>query len=95
MDPLTKPLEKNYREATVFLRYPRFLHFLYAKCFGYFWLACPQCGRMFGGQERHGPGIQLTRNEGRMTCNHPQCVKSLEHKLARSIFLGYETPKES
>lgn len=30
---------------------PRFLHQLYAWLFGYFWLPCPRCGRMFGGHE--------------------------------------------
>lgn len=29
----------------------RRLHRLYAWLFGYFWLPCPICGRMFGGHE--------------------------------------------
>jgi len=29
----------------------RLLHKLYAKIFGYFWLPCPVCGKMFGGHE--------------------------------------------
>lgn len=29
----------------------RFVHFVYAMLFGYFWLPCPKCGRMFGGHQ--------------------------------------------
>lgn len=29
----------------------RLLHKLYAHLFGYFWLSCPICGKMFGGHE--------------------------------------------
>lgn len=29
----------------------KFLHMLYAKMFGYFWLPCPKCGEMFGGHQ--------------------------------------------
>ena len=30
---------------------PRWAHFLYARSMGYFWDACPLCGRHFGGHE--------------------------------------------
>ena len=30
---------------------PRFMHQFYAFLFSYFWIACPCCGRMFGGHE--------------------------------------------
>lgn len=30
---------------------PRFLHHIYAKALGYFWLPCPLCGEHFGGHE--------------------------------------------
>jgi hypothetical protein len=33
---------------------PRFLHRAYAWLWGYFWLPCPACGRMFGGHETGG-----------------------------------------
>ena len=33
------------------VKLPRSLHKLYAHVFGYFWLPCPLCGRMFGGHE--------------------------------------------
>lgn len=29
----------------------RWIHWLWAKAFGYFWLPCPACGKMFGGHE--------------------------------------------
>lgn len=34
------------------MKLPRFLHCIYAFCFGYFWLPCSICGRYFGGHER-------------------------------------------
>ena len=37
-------------ESTLMI-YPRFLARFYAWMLGYFWLPCPKCGRMFGGQE--------------------------------------------
>lgn len=30
---------------------PRWAHRAYAKLFGYFWVPCPLCGRMYGGHE--------------------------------------------
>ena len=32
-------------------RQPRWLAHAHAVAFGYFWLPCPTCGRMFGGNE--------------------------------------------
>lgn len=29
----------------------RFFNKIYAHMFGYFWLSCPKCGKMFGGHE--------------------------------------------
>lgn len=43
---------------------------------GYFWLPCPNCGRMFGGQEgKHGEVLwnrDLAGN-GLITCADPVC----------------------
>ena len=39
---------------------PRFLHRLYANVMGYFWLPCPNCGRMFGGHEFSGGCVYLS-----------------------------------
>jgi len=33
------------------VRRPRWLHRLYARVFGYFWLPCPLCLKPFGGHE--------------------------------------------
>lgn len=33
------------------MRAPRWVHRLYARTFGYFWLPCPLCGRMSVGHE--------------------------------------------
>lgn len=57
----------------------RKLHQLYARVFGYFWLPCPLCSRMFGGHETgtthiayiHDNGVRVTKvtckrhNDGR------------------------------
>lgn len=46
-------------------RLPRWLHRVYAAIAGYFWTACPTCGCMFGGHERHGSATR----EGHLTCS--------------------------
>lgn len=43
---------------------------------GYFWLPCPNCGRMFGGQEsRSGSTLWDATNPSRfrLTCPDPVC----------------------
>lgn len=51
--------------------WPRFVHWVYAKLNGYFWMPCPRCGRGFGGHE-NGKGCDLdTPATGRCTC--PRC----------------------
>lgn len=52
----------------------RFLHKLYAKFFGYFWLPCPLCGRYFGGHEWKYT-FMLNLGEGKGICNNPECIK--------------------
>lgn len=52
------------------------LHRLYAWMFGYFWLPCPVCGRMFGGHEiAHRFTAALLGEDGRscIVCPDPQC----------------------
>lgn len=55
---------------------PRWLHKLYAKMFGYFWLPCPVCGKPFGGHEHvwtevlEGDGD--APSNGRIVCSY-QC----------------------
>lgn len=43
------------------LRFPRWLHRLYARAFGYFWLPCDLCGTMSGGHEWKGLACYLRR----------------------------------
>lgn len=51
---------------------PRWIHNLWAKLNGYFWLACPVCGRMFGGHEvRHAVALI---DAGQCVCPDPQCI---------------------
>jgi C4-type Zn-finger protein len=53
---------------------PRWMHKAYAFAFGYFWLPCPVCGRMFGGHERpYGSVPHPTEpHTRRITC--PNCA---------------------
>lgn len=50
---------------------PRAHHELYALVYGFFWTACPNCGRMFGGHEEP-TGVWWTHpGGGKCTC--PEC----------------------
>lgn len=43
---------------------------------GYFWLSCPNCGRMFGGQESKHGEVLWNRDllgKGLITCANPVC----------------------
>jgi hypothetical protein len=78
-------------------RGPRWYHYIKAHLGGYFWLACPNCGRMFGGHERLPPGRGpvLLRNrigEGQGTCGNPECAKEVEARN-ESNFPNYSTQK--
>ena len=46
----------------------RYFNMIYAKLFGYFWIACPRCGRMFGGHECGTDTIWDTYSSGRICC---------------------------
>lgn len=43
----------------------RLLHKIYAMIFGYYWLPCIKCGKMFGGHEKHG---EIVWESGRRCC---------------------------
>lgn len=53
----------------------RTLNRIYAWLFGYFWLPCPVCHRMFGGHEA-GFGALIAEDErsARGVCDDPQCT---------------------
>lgn len=53
----------------------RTLHKWYAAIFGYFWVACPNCGRMFGGHEKW----HFNRDGERVWC--PKCDPNLPASL--------------
>ena len=55
----------------------RFLNWLYAFIFGYFWLPCPLCGKNFGGHESHG---MLMTSYGGGVCVCYNC-KEIAEKL--------------
>lgn len=48
---------------------PRWVHAFYALLAGYFWLPCPNCGRLFGGHERPGGAIYVGGGVSKMTCS--------------------------
>jgi hypothetical protein len=51
------------------LRKPRFIQQAYAYVFGYFWLPCPICRRMFGGHEiAEGEILMDSWNGGSSVC---------------------------
>ena len=53
-DPLAQARMRVHRTGDLMARQsllPRWLHRLYARFLGYFWLPCPICGRCFGGHE--------------------------------------------
>ena len=57
---------------------PRWMHKLYAKALGYFWLSCPRCGAMFGGHQigdrpTHMGEFDPTRHY-KITC--PHCARA-------------------
>lgn len=60
----------------------RWIEHLRATLGGYFWLPCPNCGRMFSGRESHQT-LWIDVGSGRCTCNHPICVAQVDEKNAR------------
>jgi len=50
---------------------PRWLHRVYARVMNYFWLPCPQCGRMYGGHEAN-PNYRTVDS----LCVCPTCVQA-------------------
>lgn len=58
---------------TIRIPLPRWLHRLWARLWGFYWLPCPVCGRMYGGHETNafGHSIKIADGTWRMTC--PLC----------------------
>lgn len=54
---------------------------LRAEAGGYFWLPCPNCGRMFAGYEC-GSTLwdEVDPVRGKMTCNDPECMEEVERR---------------
>jgi len=63
---------------------PRWMHRLYAKFRGYFWLPCPICGRPFGGHEKGGTLLRDVFN-GWMVCRG--CTDEAERRNRRNGFI--------
>ena len=63
----------------------KFLKRLYAWVFGYFWLPCPVCKKMFGGFETSNVGLWESPGYGKCVCKN--CVEKA-HELNMANF-GY------
>jgi hypothetical protein len=63
---------KQLTEAMI----PRSFHQAYAWLFGYFWLPCPLCDRMFGGHECGEMSVQRPPSGTRwIACNRHLCTE--------------------
>ncbi len=62
------------------MRKPRWMSHLYATIHAYFWLPCPNCGRMYGGHENHGPTLFTDMGSGSTTCGEPVCAAHVEDR---------------
>ena len=61
----------------------RLLHRLYARFFGYFWLPCPACGKMFGGHETGSRAVRIGGSDC-LTCGCCDYLPlSFDESLAR------------
>lgn len=51
---------------------PRWIHHVWARVFGWFWLPCPECSRPFGGHEvvRHGVSKYMPDGSHLLVCKH-------------------------
>ena len=62
------------------------IHHLWAHMWGYFWLPCPNCGRMFGGHEvGEHEIIRMWSDYGLATCSNPECVKEVKDRNMRLL----------
>ncbi len=70
---------------------PRWVDRLYAAAFGFFWLPCPVCGRMFGGHEVTIECEALVSDDGKtaqVVCPDPACsVEARARNLKRGFAL--------
>ncbi len=74
---------KSLRNYFLLLRFARkfimrTFHRVYAWLFGYFWLPCPVCGRMFGGHEIHNINttpLLTAPGTGKCVCPDPECSR--------------------
>lgn len=59
------------------LKVPRFVHKAWARAWGYFWLPCPLCRRMFGGHEHGIECLWHTKSTGTLVCR--DCAPMAEY----------------
>ena len=74
------------------MKLPRWMHKMYAKVFGYFWLPCPICGEYFGGHEvkRETPRVAVSsRVFVFVVCPKPECASEA---ISRNLANWYKVP---
>ena len=64
----------------------RFLNMLYAHLNGFFWLACPICGNMFGGHECADESLLDTPSTGRGVCKDCEIEAHKKNKILLSNY---------
>ena len=65
------------------MKFPRFIHQLYAFLNGYFWLPCPICGQYFGGHESSGIGLMKDWSSASLVC--PNCKIEANRRNAEYV----------
>ena len=78
----------------------RIFHRIYAAMFGYFWLPCPVCGRMFGGHELNNKNTaSLIGDDGKAQCvcpdpmcSHDAAVRNIQN--GHAVWLRYNAQSE-
>lgn len=64
---------------------PRWCHRLYAHNKGYFWIACPLCGRHFGGHEDNGT-LWTSINRGQAVCKLHKSKSDIKYMPSKIIY---------
>ena len=73
-------MNKKKFEKFISKKCPRWINYLYAHIFNYFWMSCSLCGRNFGGHEWFsGNDIYLGDGGGEGVC--PKCGKEKRKEI--------------
>lgn len=62
------------------VRMPRWIHKIYARMRGYFWMPCPICGCMFGGHETAQTTLMIDLANGWCVCKKCDAEAAIRNK---------------